>query len=70
MVQPERLVATPELARALSLAPQTIRNYRALGIIKPDKISNDGHARYDIERARQAIESCAADRKRNRRNGG
>ncbi len=50
-----RLLTTTELARALALAPSTIRHYRSDGRLTPAALTPGGHARWDLAAARAEL---------------
>jgi DNA-binding transcriptional MerR regulator len=55
----ERLLTTSELAKALSLSVRTIQRYRSEGLLLPTSESPGGHARWDLEDAREQMRELA-----------
>lgn len=53
----DRLVPTPDAAKALGLSARTIQRYVKDGLITPDLTLPSGKYRWDVDRLREQINS-------------
>lgn len=60
----DRLVPTPEAAKALGLSPRTVQRYVTAGLITPDLTLPSGKYRWDVDRLREQINAIPRDEER------
>lgn len=57
----DRLVTTPEAAKALGLSARTLQRYVAAGLITPDLTLPSGRYRWDVDKLRDQINAIPRD---------